>query len=110
MNIVFCIYNVIINKLATLVEYLEEDYLSACLSIRSDRLACEKTKSVAVFQACHKLRDLFVFIENRSLTKSPSEIVLKAEQLKLSSYFEFRSNDSVTVGNFRDSSLKRSRG
>ena len=54
LNIVFCIYNVnnvVRNRLTTLVEYrkdwLEEDYLSVCLSISAGRLACEKARSEA---------------------------------------------------------------
>ena len=111
LNIVFCIYNVnnvVRNRFTTLVEYqkdrLEEDYLSVCLNISASRLACEKARSEAVAQACHNLRDLFAFIENKSLNKTPNEIILRAEQMNLSSYFVFRSgdsNDSVTVGSLK---------
>ena len=105
LNIVFCIFNVnnvINNKLTTTVEYhsirLEKDHLSVCLRLSSHLLACEEARNETVFLACDRLRGLLVFIENRNLTKSPNEIVHRAKQLKLTSYFEFHSNDLEPVG------------
>lgn len=107
LNIFFCIYNLnslIENKLKTFVQYetvdLEDDYLSICLSIKSKELDCEQIVDDEIkLNACFKLRELFIFIENRTIKKSPFDILIRTNESDLNSYFELESNSSEVSAN-----------
>ena len=106
LSTIFCFYSLISlieNKLRAVPDFeirpLEEDYLSICLSIRSDELKCEDAIGIG-FDACHRLRDLFRYIENSTIFKSPNAIISKANAIDLISYFDFNSNSTKEVSSF----------
>lgn len=99
LNIFFCVYNLNnlnTNKLSTVIDYekdrLTEDYVSICLSIKSAKLNCGSEDVI-----CNRLKDLFIHIENRSIIKSPNDIIFKADNLKIASYYEFVSETIIKV-------------
>ena len=107
LNIFFCIYNLsnlIQNKFKTRFEYekegqyLKEDNLSICLRIESVSLKCKEIiDKKTVIDACLDLKKLFDYIEANHITKSPYDILDRANNLNLASYFEFQSIKEVKV-------------
>ena len=101
INIFFCCFNLnslINNKFTTMIDYsyadLKVDHLSICLSISSSRLKCDEIKDSSLNEICNKLRDFYLFIENKSKFKTPNDLINQASELRISLFFKFKSNSS----------------